>query len=107
MSDPSGPKPRIPYWHLWTDADGVSHQQQCALTEFELKGVGGAAPQWNNKHERTEATVVVTVQPVGWVGTWHRAVQRCWLAVTGSALQHLRGEVRRLIARGIPEPADV
>ncbi len=36
-----------------------------------------------------------------------RAVQRCRLAVTGSALQHLRDEVRRLIARGIPEPADV
>jgi len=34
-----------------------------------------------------------------------RAVQRCRLAVTESALQHLMVEVRRLIARGIPEPA--
>ena len=49
--DKSGPKPSIPYWHLWTDEKGVSHQAQCALTEFELKGVGGADPQWNNKHE--------------------------------------------------------
>ena len=36
-----------------------------------------------------------------------RAVQRCRLAVTESALQHLMDEVRRLIARGIPEPAIV
>jgi len=43
----------------------------CALTAFEMKGVGGAAPQWNNKHERLPSTVVVTVQSVGWVGDWH------------------------------------
>jgi len=36
-----------------------------------------------------------------------RAVQRCRLAVTESALQHLMVEVRRLIARGIPELAIV
>jgi len=36
-----------------------------------------------------------------------RAVQRCRLAVTESALQHLMVEVRRLIARGVPEPAIV
>jgi DNA invertase Pin-like site-specific DNA recombinase len=36
-----------------------------------------------------------------------RAVQRCRLAVTESALQHLVDEVRRLIARGIPDPANV
>ena len=22
----SGPRPRVPYWHLWTDEQGVSHQ---------------------------------------------------------------------------------
>jgi len=36
-----------------------------------------------------------------------RAVQRCRLAVTESALQHLMVEVRHLIARGISEPAIV
>jgi hypothetical protein len=25
MTDPGG-TPRIPYWHLWTDVQGVSHQ---------------------------------------------------------------------------------
>lgn len=64
----SGPKPRVPYWHLWTDENGVSHRKECALTGFELTRVGGADPQWNNKHEKVPSTVVVTVQPVGWVG---------------------------------------
>ena len=48
-ADKSGPKPSVPYWHLWTDESGISHQVQCALTKFELKGVGGADPQWNNQ----------------------------------------------------------
>jgi hypothetical protein len=61
MTDDTDPRPGIPYWHLWTDASGVSHQTRCTLTEFTLKGVGGAAPQWNNQQDRSEATVVYTV----------------------------------------------
>jgi len=41
------------------------------------------------------------------VGLEARAVQRCRMGCTGSALPHMRGEVRHLIARGIPEPANV
>ena len=81
MTDDTGPRPEIPYWHLWTDAGGVSHQTRCALTEFELKGVGRAAPQWNNKQDRVEATVVYTVQPVGWVGDWHENPAAQWIVV--------------------------
>ena len=80
MSD-SGPKPAIPYWHLWTDADGVSRQHRCALTEFELKGVGPADPQWNNHQARSEATTLFTVQPVGWVGEWHENPAPQWITV--------------------------
>jgi hypothetical protein len=36
-------KPQIPYWHLWTDAGGVSHQTRCLLTEFELQSIGRPA----------------------------------------------------------------
>ena len=72
-------KPRIPYWHLWVDDDGVSHQTRCELTEWELKGVGNAAPQWNDTQERGEATVVFTVQPVGWVGEWHENPAPQWI----------------------------
>jgi hypothetical protein len=42
----AGPKPRIPYWHLWTGPDGISRQTRCELTDYQLQGVGGAAPQW-------------------------------------------------------------
>ena len=77
----SGPRPTVPYWHLWTDDQGVSRQEQCALTEWELKGVGAAAPQWNDKQARSEATVVFTVQPVGWVGDWHENPAPQWIVV--------------------------
>ena len=33
--------PTTLYWHLWTDADGISHQTRCALTAFEQRQVGG------------------------------------------------------------------
>jgi hypothetical protein len=77
----AGSKPRIAYWHLWRDEQGVSHQAACALTQFELKGVGHAAPQWNNKQETVSSTVVVTVQPVGWVGDWHENPAPQWIVV--------------------------
>jgi len=75
----SGAKPTIPYWHLWTDAHGVSHHARCELTEFELKGVGAADPQWNNRQPRGDATCVFTVQPVGWVGEWHENPAPQWI----------------------------
>ena len=80
MSD-LGPKPKVPYWHLWVDEAGVSHQQQCHLTEYQAKQVGPADPQWNNPQPRSEATVVFTVQPVGWIGEWHENPAPQWIVV--------------------------
>lgn len=80
MSDP-GHKPSVPYWHLFTDDDGTSRFRQCALTDYELKGVGPADLQWNDTMERGEATVVFTVQPVGWVGDWHENPAPQWIVV--------------------------
>ena len=79
--DQSSEKPAVPYWHLWTDGDGVSHQTHCTLRDWTLKGVGGAAPQWNNPQARSAATVVFTVQPVGWVGDWHENPAPQWITV--------------------------
>ena len=79
--DSAGPKPSVPYWHLWTDADGVSHQAECALTNYARKGIGDAAPQWNNKGQTCSSTVVFTVQPVGWVGDWHENPAPQWIVV--------------------------
>ena len=80
MTD-AAPPPRVPYWHLWVDGQGVSHQQRCELAEWELKGVGVAAPQWNNARPRVAAPPVFTVQPVGWVGTWHENPAPQWIVV--------------------------
>ncbi len=81
MTETMGPKPSVPYWHLWRDEDGVSHQTGCMLTSFGLKQVGGAEPRWNNPQARSEATVVYTVQPVGWVGEWHENPAPQWIVV--------------------------
>jgi len=77
--------PQIFYWHLWTDEHGVSHQTRCALEKFDFKGVGDAAPQWNNSQPRGEATVVFTVQPVGWVGEWHENPAPQWIVPLSGA----------------------
>lgn len=80
MSDP-GPKPSVPYWRLVTDEEGTSRFRRCALTGYELKRVGPADPQWNDEMVRGEATVVFTVQPVGWVGDWHENPAPQWIVV--------------------------
>lgn len=74
-----GPSPKVPYWHIWTDADGVSHQTRCFLQSFILKGVGAAAPQWNDAQKTEQMTIVFTVQPVGWVGEWHENPAPQWI----------------------------
>ena len=90
--------PEIFYWHLWTDAEGVSHQQKCSLTEFEFKGVGNAAPQWNDKQARCESTVVFTVQPVGWVGDWHENPAPQWIVPLSGRwwVEAMDGNARRV-----------
>jgi len=73
-------KPKIPYWHLYVDEQGVSHHRQCYLTEFEMKSMSGAAaPQWQGKKTTDEMTVMVTVQPVGWTGDWHENPKPQWI----------------------------
>ena len=80
MSNP-GPKPSIPYWHLYVDESGVSHQRECWLTHYELRRVGPADPQWNNEQGTYSSTVVFTVQPVGWLGEWHENPAPQWIVV--------------------------
>lgn len=78
MTEPA--KPRVHYWHLWTDDKGISHQTRCELTEFELKSMSPpASPQWQGQRVRAETTVLITVQPVGWVGTWHENPKPQWI----------------------------
>jgi hypothetical protein len=76
MSD----KPSVPYWHLWTDADGISRQKRCAMTHFALKSMQPpAAPQWQGEKTSGAMTTMVTVQPVGWIGEWHENPKPQWI----------------------------
>jgi hypothetical protein len=72
--------PTVPYWHLWTDADGVSHQTRCAMTEFALKSMQAPAdPQWQGARRSGAMTLLVTIQPVDWVGEWHENPRPQWI----------------------------
>lgn len=77
--------PTIPYWHLWTDSDGISHFAEAVLENFEFKGVGNADPQWNDKLFEGAASLVFTEQPVGWVGDWHENPKPQWIVPISGA----------------------
>jgi hypothetical protein len=76
----AGPKPQVPYWHLWTDEQGISHQKKCFTTEFEFKSVSeGVAPQWQGGKITGAMAITVSVQPVGWIGDWHENPKPQWI----------------------------
>jgi hypothetical protein len=76
----SDDKPTIPYWQVWTDANGISRQSSALMTEFELKSIQPpAAPQWQSHPTRGEMSVLVMVLPVGWVGDWHENPKPQWI----------------------------
>lgn len=80
-NEPDSTPPSVPYWHLWVDSEGISHQRQCHLTHYQLQRVGPADPQWNDQQGTHPSTVVFTVQPVGWVGEWHENPAPQWIVV--------------------------
>ena len=72
--------PTAPYWHLWADENGVSHQTQCVMSHFELKSAQApAAPQWQGQMTSGAMTAMVTVLPVGWIGEWHVNPKPQWI----------------------------
>lgn len=75
-----GERPTVPYWHLWADADGISRQKRCAMTAFDLKSMQPPAePQWQGRRTSGNMTVMVTVLPAGWTGTWHENPRPQWI----------------------------
>lgn len=81
IHDDVGARPSVPYWHLYRDDNGISHQQQRHLSDYSLSSVGSADPQWNNRQPTVSSTVVFTVQPVGWIGDWHENPAPQWIVV--------------------------
>ena len=81
MADPERlAAPHVSYWHLWTDDGGISRLSQCVMDRFHLESMQApAAPQWQGSKVRGLMTTMVTVQPVGWVGTWHENPKPQWI----------------------------
>ena len=73
-------QPEFSYWHLWTDPEGVSHQTRCAISKFELKTMSPpASPQWQSRKMTGRMAILITIQPVGWVGEWHENPKPQWI----------------------------
>src|SRR5208283_3217938 len=52
----------------------------CELSAFQLQSISqGAAPSWIDRQSTPGATVLVVVQPVGWVGEWHENPKPQWI----------------------------
>lgn len=93
------PAPTVRYWHLWTDAEGVSRQTHCALSDFEFRSISPpASPQWQGHRFSATMTTLVTVLPVGWVGTWHENPRPQWIIPLSGrwfveSMDHMRVEM--------------
>jgi hypothetical protein len=72
--------PVTTYWHNYTDAGGVSHMIRCEMHDFKLESMSKpAGPQWQDRQPFGGATVITTVQPPHWHGTWHENPKVQWI----------------------------
>lgn len=72
--------PEVPYWHVWTDENGVSRQDRCRMSNFAFASIStGAAPSWIGRPGDPARRVVALVLPAGWVGEWHENPEPQWI----------------------------
>ena len=86
MNDPfsQAPKPEN-YWHLYADVEGISRQEMCEISEFQLVQLGpGDSPQFSRSLMQ-EGTAFVTYLPVGWIADWHENHVPKWIYVLKGA----------------------
>ncbi|HEX4052094.1 MAG TPA: hypothetical protein VHY19_14575 [Steroidobacteraceae bacterium] len=80
MSEAERAAPSIGYWHVWADADGMSHQSRCHIDEFVLESMQPPAePQWQGRRMRGTTSTLISVLPVGWIGQWHENPRPQWI----------------------------
>ncbi|MGB3800821.1 MAG: cupin domain-containing protein [Lewinella sp.] len=73
-------KPSIPYWHVYTDKDGISKQKKEHLEDFELESMGGDSDkQWNNKLTKGATQIIFSELPAGFDGDWHENPAPQWI----------------------------
>jgi hypothetical protein len=72
--------PDVSYWHVWTDANGISRQSRKPMEGFTLDSIAqGAAPQWLGPRTDAQTSVLFVVLPTGWVGDWHENPAPQWI----------------------------
>jgi hypothetical protein len=77
---PTPDHPAIPYWHVFTDADGISRQHQGRIDRFVMNAISaGASAQWIGERVNGAMTVLFTVLPPGWQGDWHENPAPQWI----------------------------
>ncbi|MEO1002523.1 MAG: cupin domain-containing protein [Cyanobacteria bacterium J06638_7] len=75
-----GSAPTIPYWHVWSDGEGVSHQSRGSIDRFVLDSISaGARAQWIGDRTAGAMTVLFSVLPPGWQGDWHENPTPQWI----------------------------
>lgn len=80
MPDPNKPA-CLPYWHLWTDDDGISRQTLCSMAPYTLGVLGpNDSPQWSLDLIK-EGNAFLTMLPVGWTADWHENHIPKWIYV--------------------------
>ena len=86
MTDPFSQAPEFEsYWHLYTDVQGISRQEICEISEFQLGQLGpGDSPQFSRSLMK-EGTAFVTYLPVGWIADWHENHVPKWIYVLKGA----------------------
>lgn len=64
--------PALTYWHMWSDAQGVSHLTECKLTNFsKVNFLPPSPPLWLDTYSDPSKVLFLNA-PVGWVGPWHK-----------------------------------
>lgn len=72
--------PSIPYYHVYTDEDGISRQRLRHLTNFEEQSMGGnSGSQWNNRLMKGAAQIIFSELPADFDGDWHENPQPQWI----------------------------
>jgi len=80
MPDPNQPA-CLPYWHLWTDDEGISRQTLCSMAPYTLGVLGpNDSPQWSLDLIK-EGNAFLTLLPVGWTADWHENHIPKWIYV--------------------------
>jgi hypothetical protein len=71
--------PHAGYWHLWSDADGITHQTHCRFEHLELKTFAPPAKDlWVKRLAANPEDITILVLQPGTLN-WHRNPQPQWI----------------------------